>query len=400
MNFQLPAYALRVLEQLNNNGFEAYLVGGCVRDMLLGHTPFDFDVCTNATPDEMLVCFAGFRIVPTGIEHGTVTVMVEGNPVEVTTYRIDGTYADSRHPDGVSFTSSLEEDLARRDFTVNAMAYHPRKGLVDLYGGREDLKAKIIRCVGDPALRFSEDALRILRALRFASTLNFTLEPSLVKAMKTLCQTLQKVAMERVFAEFTKLLCGRGASEILLLYANVLSPLFSLNQQNLSLLSNLPTSPELRYGALLRGCEDVKGFLKKLKASNELIAQVEPLAFLQTQTPPITLSETRNWVFRYGVECVERMPVLYQAQGINCSRLKELVSIIKEQNLCCSFKELAVNGKDLIAMGIPKGEGLGKVLNTLLFSVMEGTLENRKEVLLTYAECLMQNQDMFGCGVN
>ena len=155
MNFKLPTYVQTVLEQLNNNGFEAYVVGGCVRDMLLGHTPFDFDVCTNATPDETMLCFAEFRTVPTGIEHGTVTVMVENKAVEVTTYRIDGEYADSRHPNGVSFTASLEEDLARRDFMVNAMAYHPTKGLVDLYGGREDVKAKIIRCVGDPTLRFS-----------------------------------------------------------------------------------------------------------------------------------------------------------------------------------------------------------------------------------------------------
>lgn len=400
MNFKLPTYVQTVLEQLNNNGFEAYVVGGCVRDMLLGHTPFDFDVCTNATPDETMLCFAEFRTVPTGIEHGTVTVMVENKAVEVTTYRIDGEYADSRHPNGVSFTASLEEDLARRDFTVNAMAYHPTKGLVDLYGGREDLKAKIIRCVGDPTLRFSEDALRILRGLRFASTLEFSLESSLVIAMETLCKTLKKVAMERVYVEFTKLLCGHGASEILLQYASVLSPLFSLQKQNFSLLTKVPAIAEFRYAILLRSCEDVKGFLKSLKASNELITKVEPLVFLQTQTPPNALSETRKWVFRYGMECVEKMPILYQAMGQQSREFEQYIVQIKEQKLCCSFKELAVNGKDLIAMGIPKGEGLGKVLNTLLFSVMEGTLENRKEVLLAYAECLMQNRDMFGCGVN
>lgn len=388
MNFQLPTYVLTVLEQLNTCGFEAYAVGGCVRDMLLGHTPYDFDVCTNATPQEMLACFCEFRTVPTGIEHGTVTVIVQNQPVEVTTYRIDGEYADSRHPDAVSFTSSLKEDLARRDFTVNAMAYHPQRGLVDLYGGREDLNRGVIRCVGDPMLRFSEDALRILRGLRFASSLGFSLEPSLVAAMETLCSTLQKVAMERVFVEFTKLLCGKGATEILQEYAPILSPLFCLEQQNISLLSKVPVTPVFRYAALLRNHPDVKVFLKNLKASNELIAQVEPLVFLQTQRPPNTLFETRKWVFRYGVDCVEKMPVLFQANDIDSTLFEEYVSMIQQQNLCCSLKDLAVNGKDLLALGIPKGEGLGAMLNTLLFSVMEGTLENRKEDLLAFAKAL------------
>ena len=390
MNFQLPGYVLTALEQLNKKGFEAYVVGGCVRDMLLGKTPCDFDVCTNATPTQTMACFDGFRTVPTGVEHGTVTAIVEEHPLEITTYRIDGGYSDSRHPDGVSFTGSLAEDLARRDFTVNAMAYHPEHGLVDLYDGRADLKNKVVRCVGDPMLRFSEDALRILRGLRFASTLNFTLESTLVTAMKTLCQTLQKVAMERVFAEFTKLLCGQGASEILLEYATVLSPLFSLKQQNLSLLSQVPAIPEFRYTALLRNCEDVKGFLKDLKASNELIAKVEPLVELLNQAPPATLFETRELVFRYGMECVEKLPILYRALQRQPQQLEEFLTQIKEQKLCCSFKDLAVNGKDLIAMGIPKGEGIGDLLHTLLYAVMEGRLENQKESLVTYVKRLNQ----------
>ncbi len=388
MDFQLPAYVLTVLEQLNKNGFEAYVVGGCVRDMLLGFIPYDFDVCTNAVPQQIISCFEGFRTVPTGIEHGTVTVIVQNQPIEVTTYRIDGEYADSRHPDAVSFTSSLKEDLARRDFTVNAIAYHPEKGLVDLYGGREDLNRGVIRCVGDPMLRFSEDALRILRGLRFASVLGFSLEKSLVTAMEALCSTLQKVAMERVFVEFTKLLCGKGATEILQKYAPILAPLFSLNEQNFPLLGKVPAIPMLRYAVLLKNHKDVKGFLKILKASNELMAQVEPLAFLQTQMPPVTLFETRKLVFRYGMECVETMIILFQANEVDCMLFEEYVSMIQQQNLCCSLKDLAVNGKDLLAMGIPKGEELGNVLNILLFSVMEGALENNKETLLSFAKTL------------
>ncbi len=388
MNFQLPAYVLTVLEQLNKNGFEAYVVGGCVRDMLLGLVPGDFDVCTGATPEEIQTCFADYRTIPTGIKHGTVTVISGGHPVEITTYRVDGTYSDSRHPDGVRFTSSLQEDLARRDFTVNAMAYHPERGLVDLYGGREDLKQGVIRCVGDPMLRLSEDALRILRGLRFASTLEFSLEPSLVSAMEILCNTLQKVAMERVFVEFTKLLCGKGVSLVLKEYAHILSPLFALNKQNISLLYQVPAMPMFRYAVLLKHHPDVKGFMQQLKASNELTAQIEPLVFLQTQMPPNTLFETRKWVFRYGMKCVETMIILFQANDVDSTLFEEYVSMIQHQNLCCSLKELAVNGKDLMAMGLPKGEELGKVLNTLLFSVMEGTVENNKEALLAFAKTL------------
>ncbi len=388
MEFQLPAYVLMALEQLNKNGFEAYVVGGCVRDMLLGLIPYDFDVCTNAVPQQIISCFEGFRTIPTGIEHGTVTVIVQNQPIEVTTYRIDGEYADSRHPKAVSFTSSLKEDLARRDFTVNAMAYHPEKGLVDLYGGREDLNRGVIRCVGDPVLRFSEDALRILRGLRFASTLEFSLEQTLVTAMETLCPTLQKVAMERVFVEFTKLLCGKGATEILQEYHHILSPLFSFEKQNISLLSKVPAIPMFRYAVLLKNHKDVKGFLKTLKASNELIAQVEPLSFLQTKSPPTTLYETRKWVFRYGMQCVEAMPILFQANDVDSTLFEEHISVIQQHDLCCSLKDLAVNGKDLLAMGIPKGEELGNVLNTLLFSVMEGALENDKETLLAFTKTL------------
>ncbi|MBR4867557.1 MAG: CCA tRNA nucleotidyltransferase [Clostridia bacterium] len=219
---EIPAAPALVIEQLNKSGFQAYAVGGCVRDSLLGLKPNDWDVCTSAQPDEILACFTNQRTIPTGYQHGTVTVMIDDLPIEVTTYRIDGSYTDGRHPDGVVFTPCLEEDLARRDFTVNAMAYHPREGLVDCYNGCEDLKNKVLRCVGDPKKRFTEDALRILRAYRFASQLGLTIEKNTEMAAEELIANVSLVATERVYQEISKLICGPWAGRVLATYPTIL----------------------------------------------------------------------------------------------------------------------------------------------------------------------------------
>lgn len=388
MTFQLPTYVLTVLEQLNHHGFEAYVVGGCVRDMLLGIPPGDYDICTNATPTQILTCFEGFRTIPTGIQHGTVTVICEEHPLEITTYRLDGEYSDGRHPDGVSFTSSLEEDLARRDFTVNAMAYHPACGLVDLFDGQRDLQNQIIRCVGQPVVRLTEDALRILRGLRFASTLSFSLDDDLVKAMEFKKQTLCLVAKERIFQELTKLLSGKGAEAVLKKHKGILESLFSVARLHEKGLCALPSDSALRYAYWLQEIPSSRKFLKELKAPNVLIDRVEQLILLLKEPLPTTLHQTRLLVCGYGREVVEEGIRVIKANGNDTCRLEEYFSKIQKENLCCSLKELAIGGNDLLQSGFPAGKELGDCLELLLHLVMQGKLENQKADLLEYVRTM------------
>ncbi|MBE6700177.1 MAG: HD domain-containing protein, partial [Ruminococcaceae bacterium] len=219
----LPMPVARALSILEACGYEAYVVGGCVRDSLLGRTPNDWDITTNATPTEMKACFSDFRVIETGIQHGTLTVIIDGMQLEITTYRNDGEYLDNRHPVQVTFSKHIEDDLSRRDFTVNAMAYHPTKGLVDLFGGREDLQNRVVRAVGDAKTRFEEDGLRILRAIRFASVLDFDIAKDTAKAVHSCRNLLSGIAAERIREEFCKLICGRGAVRILRDYIEVIS---------------------------------------------------------------------------------------------------------------------------------------------------------------------------------
>ncbi|MBR6807434.1 MAG: phosphohydrolase [Clostridia bacterium] len=219
----IPSYIIPIIRRLEECGFEAYLVGGCVRDDAMGRLPNDYDITTNALPGDMLRVFADHRVIETGLKHGTLTVMSEGEPLEITTYRIDGEYTDNRHPDSVSFTDDITLDLSRRDFTVNAMAYSPTLGLMDPFGGMKHLKERRIVCVGSPTARFNEDGLRILRALRFASVLDFTIDPATSHAVRSECHLLRGISKERIFVELTKLLCGVGAKGILRDYPDILA---------------------------------------------------------------------------------------------------------------------------------------------------------------------------------
>ncbi len=266
---QIPPHAERILTLLNQAGYKAYVVGGCVRDALLSKTPKDWDICTSALPDEMERVFQGFRVVETGLKHGTLTVVLDGIPYEITTFRVDGAYTDHRHPDGVTFVTDVREDLARRDFTVNAMAYHPAEGLIDAFGGQEDLRRGVIRCVGQPEERFREDALRILRALRFASVYGFTIDEETAKAAHELKETLSLVAAERIRAELGKLLCGQGCGNILRAYRDILGqilpqlvPMFDFPQctphhrfdvweHTVRSVENVPATEVLRFTMLL-----------------------------------------------------------------------------------------------------------------------------------------------------
>ncbi|MBQ5972664.1 MAG: hypothetical protein IJL69_00565, partial [Oscillospiraceae bacterium] len=215
MVLAIPDNIRTALDVLRRGGFEGWLVGGCVRDGLMGKTPHDFDLTTDARPDELVRLFSGYHVIETGLKHGTVTVVVGGEPVEITAFRVDGAYRDHRHPETVTFTGDLSADLSRRDFTVNAMAYSPEKGLRDLFGGREDLARRVIRCVGEPDRRFEEDGLRILRAMRFASVLDFTVDPATAESMRRKAALLRAVSAERIFSEFTRFLTGPGAGRLL-----------------------------------------------------------------------------------------------------------------------------------------------------------------------------------------
>ena len=271
MNIPIPENVMQALEILGKNGYSAYAVGGCVRDSLLGNKPDDWDICTSALPEQTAECFADYRVIPTGVKHGTVTVIVE-KPLEITTFRIDGDYLDNRRPSEVSFTRRLEDDLCRRDFTVNAMALSADGEITDLYGGQEDLNAKLIRCVGYAETRFDEDALRIMRALRFASVLGFEIESETADAIRTKCQLLANIAAERIVKEFTKLLRGNCA-DIIFGYSEVIKiflPIADFSADTVRLIAASPADPLLRLAILLSksSAEDAEKMLRKLKYDN------------------------------------------------------------------------------------------------------------------------------------
>ena len=327
---QLPQDVLFILDTLNNSGFEAYVVGGCVRDSLIGKKPKDWDICTNAKPKDTMEVFKNYHIIPTGLQHGTITVMLNGEGYEITTYRVDGDYSDGRHPDKVSFTSNLSEDLSRRDFTINAMAYSEEEGIVDLYGGIKDLKAKEICCVGNPMERFNEDALRIMRAIRFSSVLGYKIEENTHNAMIKLYTNLDKIAKERINIEFSKMLCGKTPMYLLDKYSLIfeyiipeIKPMIGFNQNNpyhcldvwkhsLCVLSEIKdTNLSLRLAALFhdigkpfcyteddgvghfyghadKSVEITEKVLKNLKYSNDIIEEV--LTLIKYHDVQISLS--------------------------------------------------------------------------------------------------------------
>ncbi len=426
--------ALWVLERLNRAGFEAFLVGGCVRDSLRNVMPHDYDATTSALPEETLGVFSDVPVIETGLKHGTVTVLREGLPVEVTTYRVDGDYADGRHPDEVSFTRSLTEDLARRDFTVNAMAWSPETGVIDPFGGQTDLSARILRCVGAPEQRFTEDALRILRALRFASALGFTLEPETEIALRRLKDRLNMVSPERIREEFVKLLCGDHAASLLSSYPEVfgvfipeLLPAVGFDQHNfhhiydvythlIRAVAAVPPKPSLRLAALLhdiakpetfaldpegvghfyghaaRSAEMADGILRRLRFSNEERKRIVTL--IRHHDTPIEPTETavRRKLNKLGesvffellalirADNLAQAPQFHDRQAIY-DTLEEISREILEEKQCFSLKDLAVKGNDLIPLGY-RGKEIGEGLQFLLEGVLDGRYPNEKEALL------------------
>lgn len=433
----LPPQVHTALDRLAAAGWDAYVVGGAVRDALRGCAAGDWDITTNAEPAQVERIFAGERLIETGLKHGTVTVLLGGLPLEITTYRVDGDYTDHRRPDAVRFTRSLREDLLRRDFTMNALAYNPRTGLVDICGGAEDIARGIVRCVGEPDRRFQEDGLRILRALRFASVLGFQIAPETAAAIHRNAALLQYLAAERVRSELTKLLCGQNVGAVLREFADVpavpipeLRPMFGFEQHNphhdrdvwqhtAAVVEHIPPEPVLRWAALLHdvgkppcfslGPDGVGHFYGHAARSTELAGAIlTRLRFDTAGRTRITQliryhdlpiapepKPIRRLMNKLGVETVRQLFALHIAdtcgQSAICAgrvetyrQAERVLDALLAADACFSLKDLAVNGDDLLALGL-RGRAVGAALQACLDAVMDEAVPNDRTALLAYA---------------
>ena len=392
MNLPYPVrYALNALRRA---GYQAYCVGGCVRDSLLGVEPNDFDLTTSALPEETLALFKREHTLTVGLKHGTITLIKHGMPIEITTFRIDGEYEDNRRPEEVTFTSHLEEDVLRRDFTVNALCWNEQEDVVDYVGGVDDLNARIIRCVGDPDTRFQEDALRILRALRFSSKLDFDIDEATAQAVLRSRELLNNIAVERVAAELCKLLAGKRAEQVLLQFRPVmeviLPPLSALSEEDYLCaarrVSLVPPVPEMRLAALMcdlpeQQLEETALRLKLSKKGRQFMLTLTRCAH---ESAPRTRSGMRRLMQEVGEETLCAVVELQNACALALSHL------VIQQGDCVTLKQLAVNGQDLFLLGLPRKK-TGDMLNRLLDQVIEGALPNRKEALLDYVRTEMND---------
>ena len=390
--WKLPAGAEFVLRRLHEAGYQAYVVGGCVRDTLLGKAPKDWDVCTNALPQEMQRVFADCHVIETGLQHGTLTVMYHHEPFEVTTFRVDGEYTDHRHPDEVIFVADVREDLSRRDFTVNAMAWSPDSGVVDAFGGQEDLARRLIRCVGEPEKRFQEDALRIMRALRFASVYGFAIDTATDAAIHALKHTLKDVAAERIRVELQKLLCGDGAGEILRAYPDVLQvimpPLSKVDwPSTVTAVEASPATETFRLALLLHQLEpaDAKAVLTSLKPDNFTRDWVLMLVTNQDYPFQPTRHSLLTALSLFGETETYELLAVREAKGAgDVELLRDVLGDVLGDGICYSVKDMAVNGRDMLALGA-KGKAVGECLNHLLALLIEEKLPNDRDALLAAA---------------
>ena len=399
ISFPLDPGAAALLTRLHAAGHAAYAVGGCVRDSLLGQTPHDWDLCTSATPEQVLELFGKAHCIPTGLQHGTVTVKHGGELYEITTFRTEGAYSDGRHPDHVAFVPDVKEDLARRDFTINAMAYNAEEGLIDPFGGQNDLAAGIVRAVGEPQRRFEEDALRILRLYRFAARFGFAIDPATGQAARALCRHLDCVSEERIAEELSRLLAAPAPGAYL--EAEVLAVIFpELDAAELPesrrILDALESGMEhvpVRLAALLcpLGEAGARAALKRLKCSNALTGTVATLVREAAAGMPgaaLTLT-ARRFLSRYDLATITDLTALCSArhpeQAEAFAALQQEAARLVETNACCRINQLAVNGRDLMDAGIRPGPGLRRVLDALLEQVLTGQLPNEKAALLAAA---------------
>lgn len=391
MKYTIPTYAKFAIERLQSHGYEAYVVGGCVRDFVRGVSPHDYDMTTSALPSRTKEVFSDFHVIETGIAHGTVTVVIDGNPLEITTFRIDGEYKDNRRPESVSFTQSIVEDLARRDFTINAMAYNDNSGIVDPFGGMQDIEKKLIRCVGEPDIRFDEDGLRILRGLRFSSVLDFDIDEKTKSSIMRKKEYLASVSSERVYVEFTKLLCGQRVGKILCEYEDVIEVFVKqkLDARVFEVIDKVKSDAILRYSALLCfcDCDEISLLFSRLKADaytrNAVISLVnavrEPLACDRISI--------KRFISKYGYGIVESFVQLKSAlcADFDWHEFLRLVGEIEGDNCCLQISQLDINGNVLIENKIARGKAIGEILRGLLECVISEEIENNREALLKKA---------------
>ena len=434
MTIRMDEGAAELLDSLQRAGYAAYVVGGCVRDSLLGRTPQDWDLCTSARPEQVLALFGEGQCIPTGLQHGTVTIKYGGQLYETTTFRTEGAYTDGRHPDEVHFVPDVRQDLARRDFTINAMAYNDAEGLIDPFGGQQDLQQGILRAVGDPATRFEEDALRILRLYRFAARFGFAIDPPTGQAARELCAHLDCVSVERIEEELSKLLAAPAPAAYLdKKILKVIIPELSAPalQAAKPVVDACPAGTEdlpVRWAALLMslGEDGTRKALKRLRCSNTcieqtavLVREVHPGAFssdtiwgipspalltaaagshppdgpqrnsrtgLGQDAAPDTVIRIRKLLGRYDLHTVQRLAALGAAmepeRAADFAAQAELAAQLDADGVCCRVSQLAVNGRDLMAAGIPAGPGLRRTLEALLDAVVRGQLPNERQRLL------------------
>lgn len=437
MKINIPEYVRKILDILENGGYSAYIVGGCVRDSLMGKPPHDYDVCTDCTPERTVKLFSDFHTIETGLKHGTVTVMSEGEPIEITTFRSDGKYLDHRRPQSVKFEKELSEDLKRRDFTVNAMCYNEREGLIDLFGGAEDLKNGVVKCVGDPFERFDEDALRIMRALRFSSVLGFEIEKNTSYAMRKLSGLLNSISAERIFTELKKLLRGEYAEKILLEYKDIMGviipeliPTFDCEQNcphhiynvyghicksvtciepdeelRLTMLLHDIEKPSLKktdeYGVdhfkkhQFASAETAGKILRRMKCSNKTEERIVNLITEHDNRIPLQKKSVRRLISKYDFDffrdwlSVRRADTMAQSEYLRQEKLRVLNELeklgaeIEENESCLKISDLAVNGNDMIEMGY-SGKAIGKALEFALDGVIDELVANDRQEITDY----------------
>ncbi len=440
----LPADVQNIINVLESNGHEAYAVGGCVRDCILGKNPHDWDITTSALPEQVKALFS--RTFDTGIEHGTVTVLLNGIGYEVTTYRVDGKYEDGRHPKQVTFTTSLEEDLKRRDFTINAMAYNDTKGLVDLFGGKQDLDSGIIRAVGNPIERFTEDALRMLRALRFSAQLGFEIEDDTYNAIKKMATTLDRISAERIQVELVKLVTSDHPERIRAVYETGLTKIFfpefdammeceqvnkhhmySVGEHTIVSMGFVPADKVLRLSMMLhdvakplckttdekgqnhfkkhpvQGAAMAKSILRRLKFDNDTTDRVCNLVKNHDDRPEINERNVRRMIIRVGSDNFEDLLYVKKADCMAQSMyhreeklsyidsLERAYKSIIAAGDCLKIKDLKINGKDLIERGVPQGQRIGQILNIVFDEVVDNPGLNDRDILLKMVDELIKN---------
>lgn len=442
MIISYPEHINAIITRLLSSSHKAYIVGGCVRDHFLNKVPNDYDITTDALPEEVMRLFSDCNVIPTGLKHGTVTVVVNGKPVEITTFRSDGEYTDHRHPSSVDFSHDFKDDAMRRDLTINAMAYNSVEGVIDLFGGRADIQNKIIRTVGDPDRRFGEDALRILRALRFSSALDFEIEGRTSASIHNNKDLLHNISAERIYSEFTRLLCGTGVRKVLTEYPDVIAcfipeiismigfdqhnfhHIYDVWQHTAVAVDHIKNTSILRLAAFFHDIgkpqtyslsQDGVGHfyghsvvsekiahdvLKRLKADNETIAKVTTLIKYHDLQIPEDKRIIRRHMAKLSPDVFFDLIEMFRADTLalapdyrgretHFSSIEAIANEIMEEKPCLTVRSLAIDGNDIISLGISPGKQIGEILNTLLELVIAGNLPNTRQALMSMVQQTM-----------